>query len=134
MTFQARHINPADGPAPTGYTHAVEMGPGRLLFISGQLPLDDQRALVGPGDMAAQATQALRNISRVLEAAGATWVNVAKLTIFVMELRAMPALRDVRAAFFAEQGVEPPAITTVGVVGLSVPGALIEIEAYAVVP
>ncbi|MCC6176985.1 MAG: RidA family protein [Chloroflexi bacterium] len=131
MPLDRHYVNPSDGPAPAGYTHAVRMG--SLLFVSGQLALDARRQLVGPGDVGAQTRQALENVGRVLGASGAAWTDVAKLTIFLVDMRGIGRVREARQAFYAEQGIEPPAATTVGVTGLSVEGALIEIEAYAVV-
>ena len=57
---------------------------------------------------------------------------MAKLTIFVVGMEEIAKVREARAAFYAEQGIEPPASTAVGVAGLAIEGALIEIEAYAV--
>jgi reactive intermediate/imine deaminase len=117
-------------PAPTGYAHAVKAG--NVLAISGQLGLDADRRLVGPGDVAAQARQALDNIGRLLDAAGAAWSDVVKLTIYLTDIRSIGRVREVRTAYYDEVGMRPPATTTVGVTGLSVEGALIEIEAWAV--
>jgi enamine deaminase RidA (YjgF/YER057c/UK114 family) len=105
---------------------------GSLLFVSGQLPVDQQRRLVAPGDLAGQTRQVLENLTTVLTASGASWKDVAKLTIFVVGMDQIAQVREARAAFYAEQGVEPLASTAVGVAGLAIEGALIEIEAYAV--
>ena len=130
MPIDRAHINAPDAPPPLAYSHAVRMG--SLLFVSGQLPVDRQRRLVAPGDLAGQTRQVLENLTTVLTASGASWNDVAKLTIFVVGMDQIAQVREARAAFYAEQGVEPPASTAVGVAGLAIEGALIEIEAYAV--
>lgn len=131
MTLDRRHINSPDAPTPIAYSHAVKMG--SLLFVSGQLPVDSNRQLVAPGDLRGQTRQVLDNIGRILATAGASWHDVAKLTIFVVGMDQIQHVREAREAHFAEQGIEPPASTAVGVTALAIPGALIEIEAYAVV-
>ena len=130
MPIDRTHVNAPDAPTPLAYSHAVRMG--QLLFVSGQLPVDRQRRLVAPGDLAGQTRQVLENLTTVLKASGASWQDVAKLTIFVVGMEDIAKVREARAAFYAEQGIEPPASTAVGVAGLAIEGALIEIEAYAV--
>jgi reactive intermediate/imine deaminase len=130
MPIDRAYINAPDAPTPLAYSHAVKMG--SLLFVSGQLPVDQQRRLVAPGDLKGQTRQVLENLTTVLKASGATWKEVAKLTIFVVGMEQIAQVREARAAFYAEQGIEAPASTAVGVAGLAIEGALIEIEAYAV--
>lgn len=132
MSLDRAYINAPDAPPPIGYSHAVRMG--QLLFISGQLPVDGQRRVVAPGDLKGQTRQVLENLTTILTASGATWENVAKLTIFAIGMEQIQQVREARMAFYAEQGIEAPASTAVGVAGLAVEGALIEIEAYAVLP
>ena len=90
-------------------------------------------SLVGPGDLAAQAAQAMRNVGLALSAVGATYADIVKITTYVVnykpEQRAI--IGQARAPFFA--GVTPPASTLVGVAALALPGWLVEIEAVAVV-
>lgn len=105
---------------------------GAQLYVSGQLPVDANRQLVAPGDLRGQTRQALKNIGRILTAAGASWAHVAKLTIFVVGMEQIQQVREAREAYYAEQQIQPPASTAVGVTALAIEGALIEIEAYAV--
>ena len=130
MPIDRAYINVRDAPTPLAYSHAVRMG--QLLFISGQLPVDQQRRLVAPGDLGGQTRKVLENLTMILKSSGASWKDVAKLTIFVVGMERIAEVREARAAFYAEQGVESPASTAVGVAGLAIDGALIEIEAYAV--
>jgi enamine deaminase RidA (YjgF/YER057c/UK114 family) len=121
---------PPGMPPTNGYSHAV-LGTGTMLVISGQLPLDEEGRLVGEHDPSAQATQTFENVSLALAAAGATFANVVRLGFFLTDLEALPAVRAARDAF-----VDPkraPASSLVQVAGLAVRGAIVEIEALALV-
>ncbi|MFB7596955.1 RidA family protein [Streptomyces sp. NPDC056160] len=123
-------------PAPEGvapaaqYSHVV-MGTGRFVAVSGQLALDEDGALVGKDDPAAQARQVFENIRRCLAAAGATFDEVVKLTCFVTDMSHMPAIRAARAGHLPDDRL--PAISAVQVAALIRPEFLMEIEAFAVV-
>jgi reactive intermediate/imine deaminase len=122
-------IQPVDMPDPRPrYTHAWRVG--NTIHLAGQLGTDAKGELVGPNDMRAQARQAFQNISRVLEAAGAALHDVVKMTVFVTDMRYREGYHEARSEFYPS---DPPASTLVQVVALAVPGALIEIEALAVV-
>jgi len=110
------------------YTDAVRAGD--LLFVSGCVPVDSEGKLVGGGDVVAQTRQALENVGRVLEAAGVTFADVAKVTVYLTDVDDRPRINPVRREFFGETR---PASTLVEVSGLAIPGAKVEIEAVAVV-
>lgn len=120
------------GLPATPYAQVIVAGPGRLVFVSGQVSVDERGQLVAAGDLAGQVTQAHRNLVAALEAAGASLADVAKLTTYVVGLRAdlLPAIREARAAVL---GGHSPASTLVGVEALVSPDYLVEVEAYAVV-
>ncbi|MFB8084337.1 RidA family protein [Streptomyces sp. NPDC055992] len=125
------HISP-DGVAPAqGYSHVV-VGEGRLVVISGQIALDEKGNLVGEGDPAAQARQVFENLKRCLEAGGATFADVAKLTFYVTDVAFLPAIRVARDAHV--DVARPPASTAVQVAALFRPDLLLEVEALAVLP
>jgi enamine deaminase RidA (YjgF/YER057c/UK114 family) len=123
-------------PAPEGvapaaqYSHVVTAS-GRLVAVSGQLPLDEKGELVGAGDAAAQARQVFENLRRCLAAAGAGFEHVVKLTYFVTDTAHLPAIRAARAAHIPDDRL--PASSAVRVAGLVAPEFLMEIEALAVV-
>jgi enamine deaminase RidA (YjgF/YER057c/UK114 family) len=127
------HLRPKGLFNNPAYSHAVVASGTRTVYVSGQVSMDENGAVVGAGDLAAQTTQALRNLGLALDAAGARFADVVKITTFVVnyapEHRAIIA--KARAPFFA--GGEPPASTLLGVSALAVPEWLIEIEAVAVV-
>lgn len=126
------HIPVPDGvAAANGYCHVV-IGTGRFVAIAGQIALDENGELVGPGDPAAQAQQVFDNLGRCLAAAGATFDDVVKLTFFVTDVGILPAVREARDAVI-DTG-KPPASTAVQVASLVRPELLLEVEAYAVLP
>lgn len=116
--------------SPPGYSHA--MLAGGLIFVSGQVAFDSDGAIVGVDDIGAQTRQAFRNLAAVLEAAGATFADVAKLTYFVRDVEAVGVIRAVRDEFV--DTANPPASTLVEVSRLIAPELLIEIEAIAIAP
>jgi len=114
--------------SPPGYSHA--MLAGGLIFVSGQVAFDSDGSIVGVDDIGAQTRQAFRNLAAVLEAAGATFADVAKLTYFVRDVEAVGVIRAVRDEFV--DTANPPASTLVEVSRLIAPELLIEIEAVAI--
>lgn len=127
---QLSHPKP-DGVAPgNGYSHVVT-GPGRWVAIAGQVALDANAELVGPGDAAAQARQVFVNLDACLKAAGATFAQVVKLGIYVTDLAVLPAIRTARDEYV--DTANPPASTAVQVVALFRPDVLLEVEAFAIV-
>ena len=126
------HISVPDGvAAANGYSHVV-IGTGRFVAIAGQIALDENGELVGPGDPAAQAQQVFENLGRCLAAAGATFDDVLKLTFFVTDVGILPAVREARDAVIDTS--KPHASTAVQVGSLVRPEFLLEVEAYAVLP
>ncbi len=111
------------------YTDAVAAG--GLLFVSGIVPVDGEGRLVGEGDVVAQAEAVFETMRVVLAAAGATPADVVKVTVFVTNIDDRPAINPVRQAFFGEAR---PASTLVEISRLAVPGAMLEVEAVAVLP
>jgi enamine deaminase RidA (YjgF/YER057c/UK114 family) len=104
-----------------------------MVFIAGQEPEDAATgALVGPGDLAAQARQVFANLGAALAAAGARPDQVAKITIYVVNHRPeyLDVIEEARAGLFG--GHKPPD-TLVGVQSLAQPGFLIEVDAIAVI-
>jgi enamine deaminase RidA (YjgF/YER057c/UK114 family) len=130
-----RFINPAAIAKPPGYTHVIEVtGPGRTVYIAGQLGLDATGHLAGaPLDFRAQAKQAFENLKQALAAVDARFEHVVKLNNYLVDIDAhLPLLREVRNAYV--NTANPPASTTVQVVKLARDGALFEVEAIAVLP
>lgn len=116
-----------------GFSQVVVASGTRTVYTAGQVSIDEHGALIGPGDLAAQTAQAMRNVGLALTAAGATFADIVKITTYVVSYQ--PEHRAVvgraRAPFFASG--TPPASTLVGVAALALPEWLVEIEAVAVV-
>jgi reactive intermediate/imine deaminase len=125
------HIHPPGTPRPNGYSHAVSFT-GPMVMVSGQVPLDEAGRLVGAGDTLAQARQVFRNIRAALVAAGASFADVVKLTVFLTDIADLAAFREARDEVFDASA--PPASSLVQVVALVNPEFRIEIEAVAALP
>jgi 2-iminobutanoate/2-iminopropanoate deaminase len=111
------------------YTDAVRAG--ELLFVSGVVPVDGEGLLVGGDDVVAQTWQVLENLGAVLTAAGATFADVVKVTVYLTDIADRARINPLRQEVFGESR---PASTLVEVSALAVPGAKLEIEAVALVP
>ena len=132
--MRATRSNPDTVAAPMGtYSQAVrvETGDAVWIHVSGQIAIDTEGNLVGPGDLRAQTRQVFENLKAILEANGATFADAVKIGTYLTTLDDLAGMREVRSAYLT---AEPPASTAVQVVALVVPEALIEIDLVAVVP
>jgi enamine deaminase RidA (YjgF/YER057c/UK114 family) len=128
-----RFLNPPELAPPPGYSNIAEVRRGRIVYFAGQVASDAQGRLVGGNDVGAQAEQAFRNLGLALAAVGCTPRHLAKLTVFVRDMRRIPDYRAARDRFFAT--TDPPAcpaVTLIEVLRLFADEYLIEIEAVAV--
>jgi reactive intermediate/imine deaminase len=117
-------------PTPkTAYSQAVLAEGSRVLYISGQVPVDRDGQLVGTGDFRAQTHQVFANLTAQLQAAGADWSQVVKLTVLMTDIANFPIFNEVRQEYLQAPF---PAATTAAVSALVAPEWLIEIEATAV--
>lgn len=111
------------------FVHVVRAG--RLVFVSGCVASDDQGRTVGGSDVAAQTRQALENIKRCLAAAGATFADVCKVTVYLKNIAHREQVNTVRKEYF---GASRPASTLIEISQFVRPDLLIEIESVAVLP
>ena len=113
---------------PNGFSHVVRSGsnPG-LFYISGQSPTDERGNTVGVGDFEAQVVQTFENVKKCLQAIGATFEDVTKLTFLVVPMDKFDIVRKVRKRYLNQRKL--PAITSVGVTSLVNKEWLIELEA-----
>jgi reactive intermediate/imine deaminase len=111
------------------YTDAVEAN--GFLFVSGIVPVDGEGRVVGDDDVVEQARQVFRNMREVLAAAGATFADVVKVTVFLTDVDDRARINPVRQEVFGEAR---PASTLVQISRLAVPGARIEVESVAALP
>lgn len=105
------------------YTDAVRFG--NLLFVSGVAPLDTAGRLAGE-DVVTQAKQVFANLKKVLQAAGADFSDVLKVTVYLTDVSDRTKVNPVREQYF---GMARPASTLIGVKALALDGMKIEIEA-----
>jgi enamine deaminase RidA (YjgF/YER057c/UK114 family) len=127
----ANFLNPQALHPPSGYSHVVEVTAGRPVYIAGQVALDRSGAVVGPGDLAAQAQQVFDNLGAALQAVGAGFDQLVKLSLYLVDLTQLPVVRQVRDQYVNPD--QPPASTAVEVRRLVHPELLLEVEAVAVI-
>ena len=134
MAGSLRFMNPKTLSKPPGYTHVVEAtGPGRIVYIAGQLGLDVGGKVVGQaGDFRAQAIQTFQSLKDALAEVGATFDDVVKLNNYLTDLKYLPIFREVRDMYL--NTAAPPASTTIQITALAREGALLETEAIALLP
>ncbi|TMK78627.1 MAG: RidA family protein [Actinobacteria bacterium] len=133
MTYAAsvrRFLSPDSLPTPFGYSHVVDASAARLIFVSGQVPLDREGQLVGAGDFEAQARQVFDNLTKALAAADASWADVVKLSYFLTDVNEIGSVRAIRDEYVNTES--PPASTLVEVSSLFRDDVLIEIDAVAI--
>jgi enamine deaminase RidA (YjgF/YER057c/UK114 family) len=125
------HIDPPGSTIP-GISQAVRVRGGQLVFLSGHVPYTPSGTL--PESFPEQVEQVFANLGSTLAAAGCTFEDVARLTVYILEYEpAMLAVfRSVRDRFIT--GKSPPASALIGVSALFQPGVLVEIDAIAVAP
>lgn len=123
--FKKIHVS-SDAPAPIGpYSQAVEVN--NMVFCSGQIALDAKTGEVVKGTVVDQAEKVMANIQAVLKAAGLTFSNVIKTTIFLTDMNDFSSVNEVYSKFFRDA---PPARSTIAVAGLP-KGVKVEIEVIA---
>ena len=113
------------------YSHAAIVPPGqRFIFVSGQVAIDETGALVGKGDVAAQATQVFKNIHRILTGCGATIDDIVKINWYFRDMDDRAKIAAAREKFL---GAHRPASTAVAISRLVNEDWLIEVDCVAAV-
>lgn len=119
-------ISTSSAPAAIGpYSQAIRAGD--FLFVSGQIPIDPSTGGLVGGDVRVQARRVLENLGAVLAAAGASFGNVVKTTVYLVDMNDFPALNEEYGKFF---GAPAPARATVQV-GRLPKDVRVEIDAVA---
>jgi 2-iminobutanoate/2-iminopropanoate deaminase len=117
---------PGAAPAIGPYSPALRVG--KMVFLSGSIPLDPATGQMLTGDITEQATRVMENIGALLEAAGATYQHVVKTTVFLADMNEFAAMNQVYAKYFS---APYPARSTVQVARLP-RDCKVEIEVVAV--
>jgi 2-iminobutanoate/2-iminopropanoate deaminase len=123
------HMVPGMSEPISHFCHVVTVG--RLVFLSGCIASGADGKIVGGDDAAAQARQVHENLKKLLTAVGATFADICKVTVFVKNMDDREKINTVRREYF---GATRPASTLVEVSRFTREGALVEIEATAVLP
>jgi len=130
--FKVRYSSPPALFDPKSYSHVVEVEGGRLLFVSGQVPVNAQRQLTSK-DLREQVGRVYDNIEAVLNSVGAGFEHVIKTNNYLTNLSQTGVFREVRDQRFGHLATKP-ASTTVVVTALVDPDYLLEIEVIAAAP
>ena len=130
--FKVRYSSPPALFDPKSYSHVVEVEGGRLLFVSGQVPVNAQRQLASK-DLREQVGRVYDNIEAVLKSVGAGLQHVIKTNNYLTNISQTRVFREVRDQRFAHLQTKP-ASTTLVVTALVDPDYLLEIEVIAAVP
>ncbi|WP_369173022.1 RidA family protein [Streptomyces sp. R28] len=128
-------VNPTGLPKIDAYRQVSVASGSKLVFLAGQVSWDADGVTVGEGDLAAQVEQSYVNVATALAEVGASFADVAKLTVYVVDWTPdkMPRLMDGIARAGKRLGDTPvPPATLIGVAALDVPEHLVEVEATAV--
>jgi enamine deaminase RidA (YjgF/YER057c/UK114 family) len=131
--MDVERINPAGLARPSGFSYAVSVTAGRMVFLAGQVGMDRDGKVVS-GGVVAQFEQALANLLTALGAAGGLPGDLVSLTIYIVDLADYQAhAREIGAAWRRLAGTEYPATAGVGVTRLWDPEALVELQGIAAV-
>ena len=131
MAHHRELVNPPDLHPAQGFSHVAIATGTRVVHLAGQVALDQQFGVVGGDDLGEQTKAAMRNVEVALRAAGGSWDDIVRRTIYTLhptEFETITAAIDEVTG-----GAAHPAQTIVGITGLAVPGLLIEIECTAIV-
>ena len=131
MTLE--RINPEELARPSGFSHAVAVTPGRMVFLAGQIGMD-RDSKVAAGGIVPQFEQALGNLLAALAAAGGQPPDLVSLTIYLVDVEDYQAHgKEIGAVWRRLTGTGYPAMAGVGVSRLWLPEALVEIQGIAAV-
>lgn len=126
--MSVRIVHTDNAPAAIGpYSQAIVAG--NFLYTAGQIPLDPNTGQIVQGDVTVQTERVMRNLTAVLDAAGTSWANVVKTTVFLQDMADFPRVNEVYGRMI---GDARPARSTVQVSALP-RGVLVEIDAVALV-
>jgi 2-iminobutanoate/2-iminopropanoate deaminase len=129
--MEKTQLNPWAWQDEFGYSQGWRIDPpASIVFIAGQVALAPDGSLVGEDDFDAQCRQVFENLGAVLEAAGGTFENVIKVTVYMTDITNLPRYREIKAAFITGR---QPASTSIEVKGLAFPPLLVEVEAVAAI-
>lgn len=127
-------VNPPELAAPSGFSHAVSVEAGRLVFLAGQTALDEQGRIVGD-TVVEQFERALANLLTALRACGGQPAHLTSLTVYIVDMDDYRSrAREIGAVWRRLVGRDYPAMAGIGVARLWDAEALVEVQGMAVLP
>ena len=136
-TYSRITNNPSTLSKPLGlYSQVCTVNSSNLIFLAGQVAVNNKGNLVGENDIAAQVTQIYQNIADVLDSADATFENIVQFTTYIVGADNIPSFLEKRNSIVTDiypAGDFPPS-TLLVVSGLADPGYLAEVTAIAALP
>ncbi|HRP55892.1 RidA family protein [Agriterribacter sp.] len=134
MNDKIQYINPDGLSKNPAFSQIVTtQGNGKTIYIGGQNSVNENREIIGKGDITQQTEQVMKNLQTALSACGATFDNLVKLSIYVVQGQNLYGAFQISQKFFSNQ-TNPPAISVLIVAGLANPDFLVEIDATAFIP
>ena len=131
MKGKIEHINPDGLSKNPSFSQVVTTkGNGKTIYIGGQDAVNAEGEIIGKGNMAEQTEQVMKNLQTTLSACGATFDNLVKLTIYIVQGQDLYSGFQVSQKFFGNS-TNPPAVSVLVVAGLANPDFLVEIDAIA---
>jgi len=131
--MNVERIDPEELTRPSGFSHAVSVPAGRMVFLAGQIGMD-RNGKLAVGGVVPQFEQALGNLLTALAAAGGQPEDLVSLTIYLIDVEDYQAHgKEIGAVWRRLAGPQYPAMAGVGVTRLWDPAALVEIQGMAVV-
>lgn len=134
MDNKIQYINPDGLSKNPAFSQIVTtQGSGKTIYIGGQDAVNAQGEIVGKGDIAEQTEQVMKNLQTALSACGATFENLVKLSIYIVQGQDLYRGFQASQKFFSNL-TNPPVISVLVVAGLANPDFLVEIDATAFIP
>lgn len=134
MDNKIQYVNPDELSKNPAFSQIVTtQGNGKTIYIGGQDAVNAQGEVVGKGDIAKQTEQVMKNLQTALSACGATFENLVKLSIYIVQGQDLYRGFQVSQKYFGNL-TNPPVISVLVVAGLANPDFLVEIDATAFIP
>lgn len=128
--MKATPVDPPGLASPVGpYSYGLKVSGEDLLFIAGCTASDETGQIVAPGDVTKQTEQIFENIGKILGAIGGDFRNIVRLGLYITDTKEYGKVSEVRKRYFKKPY---PVSTCIGVAGFVEEGAVIEIDAVAI--
>jgi enamine deaminase RidA (YjgF/YER057c/UK114 family) len=128
-TNSIKRLNPETLPKSPQFSQVIEVRGGRTVYVSGQIPMNQDGKLVGQNDFPQQAKQVFKNLENALRAVDLDFTNIVKITSFVADMKYLEEYRAVRLELLPSNVM--PTSTTVEARSIH-PDILLEVEVIAV--